>query len=176
MASDGTNPEWNGDPEGGSEAAVAGRRTVHLASWDDRFLAWLIDVILVGTVLSAFGEAAGAFSLFLGGLSLSAPFLGVNGLGLWIYWTALEGYRGQSAGKVVMKIAVTDRRGEEIDYATAAIESFGKAFLLPLDVLIGWLAMEGEYVRLFNRLSSTIVVEVPEDEGPEGVEYVPPDD
>ena len=174
MASDGTNPEWNGDPEGGSEAAVAGRRTVHLASWDDRFLAWLIDVILVGTVLSAFGEAAGAFSLFVGGLSLSAPFLGVNGLGLWIYWTVLEGDRGQSAGKVVMKIAATDRRGGEIDYATAAIESFGKAFLLPLDVLVGWLFMEDEYVRLFNRLSSTIVVELPEEDDPDDVEDLKP--
>lgn len=151
------------------------RRTVHLASWDDRFLAWLIDVLLVGAVLSVFGEAAGAFSLLTGSLSLSAPFLGVNGLGLWIYWTALEGYRGQSAGKVVMKIAVTDRRGEAIDYATAAVESFGKAFLLPLDVLIGWLFMENEYVRLFNRLSSTIVIEFPEGaDVPEGVEYVTP--
>ena len=30
-----------------------------------------------------------------------------------------------------------------INYPTAAIESFGKAFLLPLDCLIGWLAMPG---------------------------------
>lgn len=96
-------------------------KTIHLASWDDRFVAWLVDV------------------------------------------------------KTVMNLAVTDERGEAIDYVTAAIESFGKAFLLSIDVLIGWLAMEGEHVRLFNRLSSTIVVEVPEDDSaPEGVEYVPP--
>lgn len=176
MASDGTESEGGGDPEGESEADAAGRLTVHLASWDDRFLAWLIDVILVGAVLSVFGEAAGAFSLFTGSLSLSAPFLGVNGLGLWIYWTALEGYQGQSAGKMVMKIAVTDRRGEGIDYATAAIESFGKAFLLPLDVLVGWLFMEDEYVRLFNRLSSTIVVELEDEDAPADVEYVKPEE
>ena len=162
------------DVRTGGETDEPERKTLHLASWDDRFLAWLIDVILVGAVLSVFGEAAGAFSLFLGGLSLSAPFLGVNGLGLWIYWTALEGYQGQSAGKMVMKIAVTDRRGEAIDYTTAAIASFGKAFLLPLDVLVGWLFMEDEYVRLFNRLSSTIVVELPEEDDPEDVEYVRP--
>ncbi len=171
MADDGA------DAEAGGETGEPERKTVHLASWDDRFLAWLIDVILVGAVLSVFGEAAGAFSLLTGSLSLSAPFLGVNGLGLWIYWTALEGYRGQSAGKTVMRIAVTDRRGEEIDYATAAIESFGKAFLLPLDVLVGWLFMEEEYVRLFNRLSSTIVVELAEGEDvPADVEYVKPDE
>lgn len=151
-------------------------RTLHLASWEDRFWAWLIDVILVGAALSAFGEVVGVFSVLTGGL-VTTPFVGVNGLGFWLYWTALEGYQGQSAGKMVMDLAVRDERGEEIDYPTAAIESFGKAFLLPLDVLIGWIAMEGEYVRLFNRLSSTIVVEVPDDEGvPEGVEYVKPEE
>ena len=149
-------------------------RTVHLASWDDRFWAWLIDVILVGAVLSAFAEVVGALS-FLTGTLVVSPFLGVSGLGLWIYWTALEGRDGQSAGKLVMDVAVTDERGEDIDYGTAAVESFGKAFLLPLDVLIGWIAMEDEYVRLFNALTDTIVVAVPEDaDVPEDVEYVRP--
>ncbi|SFS12317.1 RDD family protein [Halomicrobium zhouii] len=149
-------------------------KRIHLASWDDRFWAWLIDVILVGAVLSAFGEVVGVFSVLTGSVVVS-PFLGVNGLGLWIYWTALEGYHGQSAGKMVLDIAVTDERGEDIDYLTAAIESFGKAFLLPLDLLIGWIAMEDEYVRLFNELSSTIVVAVSEDDRvPADVEYVRP--
>ncbi|MFC7232705.1 RDD family protein [Saliphagus sp. GCM10025308] len=94
---------------------------------------------------------------------------------MWLYWTALEGYNGQSAGKLVMNIAVTDERGDPIDYPTAAVESFGKAFLLPLDALIGWIAMESEYVRLFNRLSSTIVVKAPEEDEPAGVTYVPPE-
>lgn len=76
-----------------------------------------------------------------------------------------------------MDIAVTNERDESIGYVAAAIESFGNAFVLPLDVLIGWLAMEDEYVRLFNKLSSTIVVDVPEDKSvPADVEYVPPED
>lgn len=148
--------------------------TLHLASWDDRFVAWLVDLLLVGAVLSVFVEAVGIFSLLTGSFAPSTPFLGVNGLGLWVYWTALEGHRGQSAGKMVMGVAVTDERGEPIDYVTAAIQSFGKAFLLPIDVLVGWLAMEDEYVRLFNKLSGTIVVEVSADETPAGVEYVRP--
>ncbi|MFB6184331.1 MAG: RDD family protein [Haloarculaceae archaeon] len=165
------------DPADADRPGESARKTIHLASWDDRFWAWLIDVIVVGAVLSALGGAVGVFSLVTGSLSVTTPFVGVNGLGLWVYWTLLEGYRGQSAGKIVMNIAVTDERGEDVDYAAAAVESFGKAFLLPIDVLIGWLAMQGEYVRLFNRLSSTIVVEVPEDDAvPEGVEYVPPED
>jgi len=161
-----------------SEAAESSteKRRLHLASWEDRFWAWLIDFLLVGAVLSGLGGAGGAFSLSADGFDLTAPFVGAN-VGLWVYWTVLEGYQGQSAGKMYMDIAVTDERGDDIDYLTAAIESFGKAFLLPLDVLIGWVGAEEEYVRLFNRLSSTIVIEVPEAETrPADVEYVPPED
>ncbi|MBV0925818.1 RDD family protein [Halomicroarcula limicola] len=153
-------------------------RTLHIASWDDRFLAWLIDVILVGAILAGLGEVANVFSLLTGSLSITTPFAGMNGVGLFVYWTALEGYQGQSTGKLVMNIAVTDERGDPIDYATAAIESFGKAFLLPLDLIIGWLAYEEEGLRLFNKLSSTIVVETDEnaDSQPRDVEYVYPSD
>jgi hypothetical protein len=34
----------------------------------------------------------------------------------------------------------------------AAVESVGKAFLLPLDCLLGWI------LRIFNYLSETIVI------------------
>ncbi|WP_254272604.1 RDD family protein [Haloarcula marina] len=154
----------------------ADSRRVLIASWDDRFLAWLVDVLLVGAVLAGLGEVAGLFAVLTGSLSLSTPFAGLNGLALFVYWTVLEGYQGQSAGKMVMNIAVTDERGDPIGYGTAAIESFGKAFLLPLDLIIGWLAYEEEGLRLFNKLSSTIVVETGEDADsrPEGVEYVYP--
>ena len=153
------------------------RRTLHIASWDDRFLAWLLDILLVGAVLSALGEAAGVFSLLTGGLSVTSPVTGLNGLGLFVYWTALEGRQGQSVGKMVLNIAVTDERGDDIDYGTAAIESFGKAFLLPIDILVGWLAYEEEGSRLFNKLSSTIVIETDEEDGkPSDVEYVYPND
>ncbi|MFC7240203.1 RDD family protein [Saliphagus sp. GCM10025317] len=157
------------------DETLATERTLHLASWEDRFWAWLIDVLLVGAALSGLGEAVGTLSLVTDDLSFSPSFLGTSGLGIWLYWTALEGYNGQSAGKLVMNIAVTDERGDPIDYPTAAVESFGKAFLLPLDALIGWIAMESEYVRLFNRLSSTIVVKAPEEDEPAGVTYVPPE-
>ena len=159
------------------DAEANATKQLHLASWSDRFWAWLIDVLLVGAALSAIGDAAGVFPVLTGDFPVTTPFLGANGFGLWLYWTFLEGSRGQSAGKTVMDITVTDEHGDPITFVEAAVESFGKAFVLPLDLLIGWFAMSGEYVRLFNRLSSTIVVRTPTDERvPEGVEYVPPED
>ena len=138
-------------------------RTLHIASWDHRFLAWLLDVILVSAFLAAFGVGTGLLSQVFERVSYTAPVVSANGFSVFVYWTAMEGYRGQSVGKMVMDIAVTDKQGDPIGYGTAAIESFGKAFLLPLDVLVGLLAYEEEGLRLFNRLSSTIVVETGDD-------------
>ena len=56
---------------------------------------------------------------------------------LWIYWTMLEGYRGQSLGKMILGIRNVKTDGSPVQLADSAITSFGKAFLLPLDVLFG---------------------------------------
>jgi len=151
-------------------------RTLHIASWDDRFFAWLLDVILISAILAVFGVGTGVLSMVTERVTYTAPVVSANGLSAFLYWTVMEGYQGQSAGKMVMDIAVTDERGDPIGYGTAAVESFGKAFLLPLDVLVGALVYEEEGRRLFNTLSATIVVETDEDADsqPEGIEYVYP--
>jgi uncharacterized RDD family membrane protein YckC len=83
----------------------------------------------------------------------------------------MEGFRGQSIGKMVMNLKVVTRDGTKIHYSAAAIESIGKAFLLPLDCLIGWLAMPNSKLRVFNRLSNTIVIKTDYKE-PDGVLYI----
>jgi uncharacterized RDD family membrane protein YckC len=157
-------------------------RQLYLATWSSRFWAWLIDVLIVGAIVSTFGDtftplpappnpAGNSFAMdvsFFGGFSSVA---------LWLYWTALEGRWGQSVGKMVLDLRVVDREGGEIDYVSAAVESLGKAFVLVLDCLIGWLAMPEKKLRVFNRVSRTIVIEVEEDTTPpEDVEYVYPDE
>jgi len=57
-----------------------------------------------------------------------------------------------------MKIRVTDLRGEPIDMSRSMYQAVGKAFLMPLDVIIGWLLYPDRQQRLFNYLSGTIVV------------------
>ena len=164
-----------GDEVEGKEGEI---REIRIASWWRRLGAWLIDLILVGILwdlLMSIAGLAGPFSIF----GFHGPFLhhgfvdlkSDDALVLFIYWTLMEGYRGQSLGKMALGLKVTDMRGEKIDLPRAAIESFGKAFLLPLDCLIGWIAMPGSGQRLFNRLSETIVVMVNE-AAPEGVRYV----
>ena len=54
-----------------------------------------------------------------------------RGVFMFAYWTFFEGYNGQSIGKMALNLKVTGRKGEKIDLRAAALESFGKAFLLP---------------------------------------------
>jgi len=61
-----------------------------------------------------------------------------------------------------LHLKTTDLDGKTIDVKTAAIESFGKAFLLPLDVLLGWIFTNNKRQRIFNRASSTIVINIKE--------------
>lgn len=151
-----------------------------LASWETRFWAWLIDVILLGAIttllrqlldmlhwsLPYFPRIAWSDSYSLPGIELFS----LSSILLFLYWTIMEGHNGQSLGKMVMNIKVTDREGNPIGFGTAAIESFGKAFIIILDCLIGWLAMSGKKLRLFNRVSNTIVIVVQYTE-PKGVRY-----
>ncbi|WP_292520280.1 RDD family protein [Methanoculleus sp.] len=144
--------------------------TLYLARWETRFWAWLIDIILIGLpfwTLSDWLPPAWRITIDPGLLSIS-----LSSVVLFLYWTLLEGYRGQSIGKMALKIRVTGRAGEDIGFGAAAVESFGKAFILVPDCLIGWLAMPGSKQRLFNRISGTVVIETHESEEPEGVTYV----
>lgn len=142
--------------------------TLRLARWDTRFWAWLIDFILVSLVLNIFSNP---FHFFRGIFSWDAMDFLIRSTGFLLYWTAFEGYSGQSVGKMVMNLRVTDREGRPIRYPAAFIESFGKSFLLPIDCLIGWFGMPGRKLRLFNRVSGTIVIKTDYRE-PEGVRYI----
>jgi uncharacterized RDD family membrane protein YckC len=132
-----------------------------LAFWGERFLAWLIDVVIVGAItffLGIFGLSFAAISFWPSWI----PFLnfGPGGLLLFAYWTVMEGMYGQSFGKMIMRLRVTSLNGQRSNVVNAAIESFGKAFFLPIDLIIGWLVSPKKRQRIFNYLSNTIVAKV----------------
>ena len=155
-------------------ATVSPDKTLYLGKWDTRFWAWLIDFILVILFLNI---VRGLFDPFWK-LPLLWDYHHWEFFAIWfetivffLYWTIMEGFRGQSIGKMVMNLRVVSRDGSKITYTTAALESFGKAFLLPLDCLIGWLGMPGTKLRVFNRISNTIVIKTDYRE-PAGILYV----
>ena len=160
------------------DAPVISRgKTLYLAKWSTRFWAWLIDLILVILFLNIVSGILEPLNWKM------HPFWDIGHLGVFdfgidiliffLYWTVCESYKGQSIGKMVMNIRVVNRDGTKVHWGTAAIESLGKAFLpvLVLDCLIGWLGMPETKLRVFNRISNTIVIKTDYRE-PDGVIYV----
>ncbi len=135
-----------------------------LASWADRFIAWLIDVIVIGVLLGWWTMWIWTFPgyMMIPHIPRWIPFadLGTRNILYFLYWTFMEGAFGQSIGKIVMKIKVTRLDGKPIGMGQAAIESIGKSFLLPIDCLIGWIFFSSKKQRLFNYISETIIVKM----------------
>src|ERR1700693_3629421 len=86
----------------------------------------------------------------------------ISSLVFMAYWTYFESTSGQSISKKLLHLKTTDLDAKSIDVKTAVIESFGKAFLLPLDVILGWIFTNDRRQRIFNRASNTIVIKLKE--------------
>jgi uncharacterized RDD family membrane protein YckC len=146
-----------------SESKIQIASGMKLAFWWERFVAWLIDAVIIGVVVGILG----LFSLIAGLTWWSSwpnwlPFFNFNLTGLlyFLYWMLMDGAYGQSFGKMVMRIKVARVDGSQIGMGNAALESIGKAFLLPLDCLLGWILYPRRRQRIFNYLSETIVIKV----------------
>ena len=185
--SDNNNPSVPpSSSSGGGEGIEKAPVEITLASWGDRFLAWLVDFILVsiglaillalisipfwfsyyGNMFSYYGNMERVFKD-----SGPLPYI-ISSLGLLAYWIYFEFTTGQSIGKRLLKIKTTDLSGGKIDTKSAVIESFGKAFLLPLDVVLGWIFTNNKRQRMFNRITNTIVIKLkPEEIAAESVRY-----
>ncbi len=133
-----------------------------LATWGERLVAYIIDTMLLGLVLAWFTlPGLRLIPIVIGGDMLNwIPFVdfGFRNVIYFVYWFFMEQTYGQSLGKMVMKIEVTDLDGGRLDMNQAAIQALGKAFLLPLDLILGWVMYPSSQQRLFNNLSKTVVV------------------
>jgi uncharacterized RDD family membrane protein YckC len=146
-------------------------REIILATWGDRFLAWLIDSVLVSIALAVLFSAIAIPIWFFyydnNDMAAARAYQSVQPLHYIIssaaffgYWTYFEYSSGQSIGKRLLKIKTVDLFGNRIDIKNSAIESFGKAFLLPIDVILGWIFTNNKRQRIFSKISNTIVIKL----------------
>jgi uncharacterized RDD family membrane protein YckC len=134
----------------------------------DRFVAWLIDFIIVSIglgVLFALISFPFGFSVYSNDMVLNHKNLEpfhylLSSLAFFGYWTYFEHTSGQSIGKRLLNIKTTNLSGNRVDTKSAALESFGKSFLLPIDVILGWLFTNNKRQRIFNKISNTIVIKL----------------
>ncbi|MCH8860451.1 MAG: RDD family protein, partial [Thaumarchaeota archaeon] len=144
--------------------------------WSDRFFAWLIDYVIVWIgFFAVWSITIGVPNLepimegsFEQSSSIQYPILSIVFI---LYWLILESKTGQSVGKRALHLKITNLTGGQADIKSIAISSFGKAFLLPIDVIVGRLFINKKRQRIFNKLGKTIVIKIEADDEPENVIY-----
>lgn len=124
-----------------------------LAKWQDRFFAWLIDFVMVSVVVGIFSVAAHQFNYFM----QAEWYAGTSAI-FFVYWLILEYSSGRSLGKRLMHLKTVKADGSNPTMIDSAVNSFGKSFLLPIDVILGLIFTDKKRQRIFNRLSNTIVI------------------
>lgn len=145
-----------------------------LAKWTDRFFAWLIDFIIISSISTLI-----IFALF------GTIYYEIDDDGLWaentqyiptsilffVYWTILEYKTGQTIGKKALGLKVMRVNGFELDLKGSLLGSFGKSFLLPIDVVLGMILTNQKRQRIFNRLGDTVVVKIKDEKDESNVTY-----
>jgi uncharacterized RDD family membrane protein YckC len=136
-----------------------------LARWSERFFAWLIDFLIVSIGIEILFYAA-TFPLwfdnnperwFRSGASIGFV---LRSLIFLAYWTYFESTSGQSLGKRIFHLKTVGISGQTVNVRDALLESFGKSFLLPVDLILGWIFTNDKRQRIFNRVSNTIVIKL----------------
>jgi len=138
-----------------------------IARWSERFIAWLIDFIIISSisaviVASIFGTTNFVwnenmmFSESTNYIPASLLFLG--------YWIILEYKTGQSIGKKILHLKVVNIDGKSPPLLGVIISSFGKSFLLPIDMILGLIFTNQKRQRIFNKIGDTIVIKIKDTE------------
>ncbi len=145
-----------------------------IAKWTDRFLAWLIDFIIVSIISTSIIFASfGTINYEYGEDDFwaeSTQYIPTSIL-FFVYWTILEYKTGQTIGKKILNLKVTDIHGNIPSLKGIMVSSFGKSFLLPIDVVLGWILTNEKRQRVFNKLGDTLVVKIKESKNTSGITY-----
>jgi uncharacterized RDD family membrane protein YckC len=78
---------------------------------------------------------------------------------LWMYFALMEGYRGQTLGKMLVGLRIVDISGARMQPFPAAIRALTKVLILPFDVLVGlFKSKKHGFLRFFGQYTRTWVV------------------
>lgn len=138
-----------------------------IAKWSDRFLAWLIDFLIISAVSTLmFTITIGTFEFEWNETTIFSE--GTNyipaSLLFFAYWVISEYKGGQSIGKKIIHLKVVNLDGSAPSFLGVLISSFGKSFLLPIDVILGLIFTNKKRQRIFNKIGDTIVLKIKQDE------------
>ena len=150
-----------------------GSSKIILAKWKDRFFAWLVDFIIISMISASI--------FFLSFLYLNYNFENfITNDGMYIptsvmffsYWIILEYKTGQTIGKKMFNLKITNSQGEKPSLIGVIISSFGKSFILPIDIILGLIITNEKRQRMFNKLGNTLIIKIKESEDDSDFKYI----
>ena len=150
-----------------------GSSKIILAKWKDRFLAWLVDFIIISMISTSI--------FFISFLYLDYNFENfISNDGMYIptsvmflaYWIILEYKTGQTIGKKMFNLKIVNNLGEKPSLIGVIISSFGKSFILPIDMILGWVITNEKRQRIFNKLGNTIVIKIKDSKDNSDFKYI----
>jgi uncharacterized RDD family membrane protein YckC len=151
------------DVESWAEVADVNKKATQLplATLSKRVRAFLIDfsLMLTITIIFAFPQVVSILEGNVFSPELSAVLFITLGL-LWVYSTLLEGFNGQSLGKRLIGLKAVRTDGKKLSYDHAAVRNFGKAFLLPFDLIVGIRLKNEKFKRYFDKFAGTTVIDL----------------
>lgn len=157
-----------------SESSSDGFSEITIAKWSDRFFAWLIDFCIISIIsILVISSVFGTINYELSEkwiLAETTQFIPTSII-FFAYWTILEYKKGQTIGKKILNLKVTDMYGKPPDWKGVMISSFGKTFLLPLDVVLGLIFTNENRQRIFNKIGDTLIIKIKTPEEKENITY-----
>ena len=150
-----------------------GSSKIILAKWKDRFFAWIVDFVIISILSTSI--------FFLTFLYLNHNFEDfVTNDGMYIptsilffsYWIILEYKTGQTIGKKMFNLKITNNLGEKPSLVGVILSSFGKSFILPIDIIFGWILTNEKRQRIFNKLGNTLIIKIKKSENNSVLKYI----
>jgi uncharacterized RDD family membrane protein YckC len=133
--------------------------------WVQRFVAFIIDAVIVYAVLAIITFAITIPFLFTGAFGVAGFLFGGGFSVLWglifvLYFTVAEATSGASIGKRVFNLKVVTKTGSFPNFVEAFIRNVSKIYwlLLLLDVIIGLALSHGYQQKYSDSMMGTNVV------------------
>lgn len=144
-----------------------------LAKWKDRFFAWVIDFVTISLISTSivfisFQYLNQNFEEFITNDGMYVP----TSVLFFSYWIILEYKTGQTLGKKIFNLKITNIDGDKPDLISIVISSFGKSFILPLDIILGLIFTNEKRQRIFNKLGRTIIIKIKESDEDSDIKYI----
>ena len=150
-----------------------GSSKIILAKWKDRFLAWLVDFIIISMISTSiafisFQYLDDNFENFISNDGMYIP----TSIMFLSYWIILEYKTGQTIGKKMFNLKIVNNLGGRPSLIGVIISSLGKSFILPIDVILGWIITNQKRQRIFNKLGNTLIIKIKDSEDNSDFKYI----